>query len=145
MIESSSRGILRETYGRSGIGLGIAVDEKGGLFGNSEAGSQVHGCGGLSDPALLICYSDNSSQIISPSENLTKRVAGCKMFHVEHLCGERSPARAPIVPRGTLRGWLDWSYGICSTWNVWRPGPYLTSAATIRRNVPRETWGLLQD
>src|SRR6266567_2020645 len=105
MIESSSRGILRETYGRSGIGLGIAVDEKGGLFGNSEAGSQVHGCGGLSDPALLICYGDNSSQIISPSENLTKRVAGCKMFHVEHsevgLIGAME-----FVPRGTFGNWL---------------------------------------
>src|SRR6266568_1852953 len=110
MIESSPRGVLRKTYGRSSIGLGIAVDEKGGLFGNSEAGSQVHGCSGLSDPALLICYGDNSSQIISPSENLTKRVAGCKLLHVERLA------------------WL-----------------VLNLAVTIRGNVPRETWGLLQD
>src|SRR6266567_448142 len=102
MIESSSRGILRETYGRSGIGLGIAVDEKRGLFGNSEAGSQVHGCGGLSDPALLICYGDNSSQIMFPERKSNK-----------------ASRRMQDVSRGTfVRRKISRKSANCSTWNT---------------------------
>ena len=49
------------------------------------------------------------------------------MFHVEHsevgLIGATE-----FVPRGTTGDWL-----------------VLNLAVTIRGNVPRETWGLLQD
>ena len=103
MIESSSRGILGETYGRRGIGLGIAIDEKSGLFGNGEAGSQIHCRGGLSDPALLVCHGDDSSQIIFPERKSNK--ASLRMQDVSrgtYLLGGDSDVSAPSVPRGTL-------------------------------------------
>src|SRR5713101_4304995 len=102
MIESSSRRILGETYGRRGIGLGITIDEKSGLFGNGEAGSQIHCRGGLSDPALLVCHGDDSSQIIflvrksnkaslrmqdvsrGTFARIRKSPRKLQLFHVEH-------------------------------------------------------------
>src|SRR5229473_7773590 len=103
MIESSSRGILGETYGRRGIGLGIAIDEKSGLFGNGEAGSQIHCRGGLSDPAFLVCHGDDSSQIIFPERKSNK--ASLRMQDVSrgtYLLGGDSDVSAPIVPCETF-------------------------------------------
>ena len=56
----------------SSVGLGVAVDQENLETFESEAGGEVDGCGGFANPALLVCTSDDSSQMF-PHAKLNKR------------------------------------------------------------------------
>src|SRR5260370_4644832 len=110
MIEGSSRGVLHKTQRRSGIGLGIAINEESGLFGGSKAGGQIHRSCCLAHSTLLVRDRDNSSQTTPVSENLAKVTHGCKKFHVEqHLAVEICFRRAECSMRNN-------SYFLSSGW-----------------------------
>jgi hypothetical protein len=91
MVQGTTGRVLGESDGSCSIGLGVTVDEKRGLVGGSQAGREIHSCGGLPYAAFLIRNSDDSCQI-SPKirllgENLAKSKAASKMFHVEQSTG----------------------------------------------------------
>src|SRR5947207_6532221 len=68
---------------RGSVCLGIAINEKSGLFGGGKTGGKIDSGCRLAYSTLLVCDGDNSSQCSSASENLTNDGLGCKMFHVE--------------------------------------------------------------
>src|ERR1700730_10984417 len=51
------------------------------------AGAKIHRRRRLSHPAFLVSYRNDSSQTVLASENLTKPVKDCKLFHVKHRSG----------------------------------------------------------
>jgi hypothetical protein len=53
--------------------LGIAVDKKRGLFSGSEAGGQIHGRRSLSNPTFLVCYRNDSGQMLPRERESNKR------------------------------------------------------------------------
>src|SRR5690242_7884353 len=83
MVERSARRIFGETDSCRGIGLGIAIDKKGGLPGVGEAGREIDSRRCFSYATLLIGNRDDSGHGTPASENLAKDGFGCKMFHVE--------------------------------------------------------------
>ena len=90
MIDGAAGGILQESDSGRSIGLGIAINEEGGLLSSCEAGSEVDcGCG-LTYPTLLVSNGDDPSQYRSPDlAKLAEPSLRRKMFHVEHRvnCG----------------------------------------------------------
>ena len=51
-----------ESQAGGGVGLGIAVHEGDAKFCRREGGSEIDGCGGLTDSAFLIGYRDDFAQ-----------------------------------------------------------------------------------
>ena len=71
MIEGAARGIFSEADGGRRIGLGIAINDEGGLAGCCQTGREIHRRSCLSYPALLVGNRDDSGQANPPdSENL---------------------------------------------------------------------------
>ncbi len=101
MIEGPAGRIFREADGGGRIGLGIAIHEKGRLFGASKAGGEIYSRGCFTHSALLICDRNDSSQIIPRQRKSSKGDSRMQdvsrgtfesgsgsvdeMFHVEHL------------------------------------------------------------
>src|SRR5207245_5725558 len=115
--EGPSGRIFREADGGRRIGLGIAIHEKGRLFGASKAGGEIYSRGCFTHSALLICDRNDSSQIIPRQRKSSKgdsrmqdvsrgtfeRVVATsvdEMFHVERsrLLLHGLPR---VLPRGT--------------------------------------------
>jgi hypothetical protein len=72
MIKRLAGRVFRKTDSRCGITLRVAIDKEGWLFGGSQTSGQINGSGGFANPALLVCTSDDSSQM-SPHAKLNKR------------------------------------------------------------------------
>jgi hypothetical protein len=72
MIKRLAGRVFRKTDGRRGITLRVAIDKEGWLFRGSQTGGQINGSGGFAHPALLVCTSDDSSQMF-PHAKLNKR------------------------------------------------------------------------
>lgn len=61
VVEGSAGRVFGKADGGGGVGLGVAVDEEGGLIGSGETGSEIDGGGSLADSAFLIGHRDNAS------------------------------------------------------------------------------------
>ena len=72
MIKRLAGWVFCKADSRRGITLRVAIDKEGGLFGGSQTSGQIYGSGGLANPALLVCTSDDSSQMF-PHAKLNKR------------------------------------------------------------------------
>ena len=84
VIYGATGGIFRKTDGSRGVGLRIAIDEEGGLFGGSEAGCKVNSRCGLAYTTLLVCNRNDPGQDDPPNVGkIAEAKARRKMFHVE--------------------------------------------------------------
>src|SRR5207249_1666846 len=71
MIEGATRRIFCEANGGGRVGLGIAINDEGGLAGCCQTGRKIHRRSCLSYPTLLVGNRDDSGQADPPnSENL---------------------------------------------------------------------------
>ena len=84
VIDGASGRIFGESDGSSGVGLGIAIDKQGRLFGGSEAGREVDSRCGLTNSTFLVCNRDDPGQDVPPNlAKIAERIGRRKLFHVE--------------------------------------------------------------
>lgn len=130
MVEGASRRVFGETDRRSGVGLGVAIDEEGGLPCCGETSREIHRRGCFSYSAFLVGNGDDSHHGAPGSEksnkggfemqDVSRRTKGerwkkvgrlslgeasnSSLFHVEHSAESLVPGESDIVPRGTSGG-----------------------------------------
>jgi len=99
VVESAAGRVLGKTDGGGGVGLGVAIDEEGGLIGSGEASGKIDGGRGFADSAFLIGHSNNASHVTPEWRKVSRIEEGMQ-----------------LVSRGTWQGL--WKAGRCSTWNT---------------------------
>src|SRR5258708_30988975 len=126
---------------RGGVCLGIAIDEERGLFSGSEAGGQIHGRRSLSNPTFLVCYRNDSGQMLPRERESNKRrlrmqdvSRGTTLLERDFVLGWQ------IVSCGTLRYAREQAGRTCSTWNECHP-MLSSSFATLGCFTWNITWG----
>jgi hypothetical protein len=82
VIERVAGGIFGKSDSGSGIGLGVAINEKCRLFDRCEACGQIDGGRSLSNSAFLIRHRNNSGQKSPVGENVAKASERCKRFRL---------------------------------------------------------------